>query len=104
MLIHGHTGSVWALLALPGGRLVSISTDHSARIWDLNSGTELLSIQHSAWITALCRLEDGRVASACGGLFSDNNIIRIWDPKSGAETIPLEGYGVQRESILDSRL
>jgi hypothetical protein len=54
---------------------------------------------HSAWVTALCMLPDGRLASG-----ANDNTIRLWDLKTGAETAPLRGsLGLGQRAVHPAR-
>ena len=94
--LEGHTDRVDALAVLPDGRLASGSQDDTIRLWNPRSGTETARLEvHSdkstvknSWLeshVALTVLPDGRLASG-----SENDAIRLWDTKSGAETAPFE--------------
>jgi putative hemolysin len=86
--LEGHSGPVFALCALPDGRLASGSCDNTIRLWDINSGAETARLDgHSGMVWALSMLPDGRLASG-----SSDNTIRLWDVKTGAESARLEGH------------
>jgi WD40 repeat protein len=62
------------------------SGDRTIRLWDLNAGAETARLEgHSDWVTTLCALPDGRLASG-----SEDRTIRLWDVKTGAQTARLE--------------
>ena len=49
--LDGHEGAVWVLSSWGTNILVSGSSDHTARVWDLNTGYALSSIlcTYSPW-------------------------------------------------------
>ena len=80
---------VYALAALPDGRLVSGSDDKTIRLWDLKTVAEAARLRgHGGPVNALTVLPDGRVVSG-----SDDKTIRLWDLKTVAEAARLEGHG-----------
>jgi WD40 repeat protein len=82
------------------------------------SGSETILGRHSNSVTALAVLSDGRLASGSTGRFrdietgqiastSDDNMIRLWDLKSGIASAVLSGHlaGVEVLALLtDGRL
>jgi NB-ARC domain/WD domain, G-beta repeat/APAF-1 helical domain len=86
--LEGHAASVHPLCVLPDGRLASGSADHTIRLWDLTTGTQIGLLEgHSDRVNALCVLPDGRLASS-----STDKTIRLWDLTTGAEVARLEGH------------
>ena len=90
----GHTGAVWAVAVSPeGGRLITGSADRTARIWDAESGRELLpALGHIDDVTTV---EMGEVTSVSisangqwlvigtGSQVEPNGRLRIWDAATG---------------------
>jgi WD40 repeat protein len=74
--IEGHTASVLCLQALPDGRIVSGSMDHTIRIWTRESdgdwSSEVLA-GHEIRVSCLQALPDDRIVSG-----SADSTIRIW--------------------------
>ena len=72
-----------------GARIVTGSTDGTARIWDAGSGTELAELKgHGHVVYSVAVTRDGsRIITG-----SDDAIARIWDAKSGVELAELEGH------------
>ena len=74
-----HKGGVTALVALPDGRALSGSQDHTLRLWDLASGESRVLTGHTAGVTALAILPDG--LRALSG--SEDTTLALWDLESG---------------------
>ena len=83
--------SVNDLCPLLDGRLASsqYTGGDPILLWDVSTGTETARLKgHTrGGIHALCRLPDGRLASACG-----DKTIRLWNVTTGAETVRLEAH------------
>jgi WD40 repeat protein len=71
-------------------RLAVAYEDRVVRIWEVETGQDLLSLRgHASKVTALAFSPDGkRLASA-----SEDKTVRVWDTSSGQETISLKGHG-----------
>jgi WD40 repeat protein len=88
--LEGYPGRVYALAALPDGRLVS-SGAQIIIFWDTNSFAELSRLDAGDFrheIHALAVLPDGRLASASSG----DNTVRLWDTNTGNEVARLVGH------------
>ncbi len=87
-VLEGHTGPVNGLSYLPDGRLVSISSDRSVRLWDLRAPEATTPWSaHSDEIVALAVSPAGDVLFT-GGL--DGMLLR-WDVATGTST-PMPGH------------
>jgi WD40 repeat protein len=75
-VIQGHTNSIFTLLQLLDGRLLSGSGDNTIRLWDINDEFNLLKTLtgHVNYVNSLIQLKSGKVASG-----SADHTIRVWD-------------------------
>jgi len=88
--LAGHSGSVQACaVTADGRRVVSASSDHTLKVWDLDSGRELATLQgHAFFVTACAVTPDGaRVVSA-----SYDHTLKVWDLERGRELATLQGH------------
>ncbi|MCP5089795.1 MAG: TIR domain-containing protein [Gammaproteobacteria bacterium] len=86
----GHTGGVKAVAITPNGRrIVSADADGVLRVWDLETGTELLVLTgHEGAVNAVAITSDSqRVVSA-----SEDATLRVWDLRSGQEVCNFIGH------------
>ena len=85
----GHNSSVWSVAITPDGkRIVSGSWDETVKIWDLQSGEYLATLEgHSNLVTSVAITPDGKRIV----LGSSDKTVRIWDFQSGKCLATLEG-------------
>jgi WD40 repeat protein len=82
-VLKGHRDSVYCLQALPDGRIVSGSYDHTLRIWQRDSSGQWQSeVLQGHWNSAFClqALPDGRIVSG-----SSDNTFLIWQRDSSGQ-------------------
>jgi ribosome biogenesis protein YTM1 len=76
-LLEGHTGTV-SCLSLLENQLVSGGFDHSLRLWDLETSSNVSTLNCETVILSLkASKESGLIVSG-----HSDNLIRIWDPRS----------------------
>jgi WD40 repeat protein len=65
----------------PDGRqAVSASSDQTLKVWDLQTGEELRTLQgHSHGVSSVCVTPDGRHAVSA----SDDQTLKVWDLQTG---------------------
>ncbi|MEU1103310.1 caspase family protein [Streptomyces tibetensis] len=93
----GHTDWVFAVACtIVNGVPVAVtgSRDHTLRIWDLTTNTELRTlIGHQADIDAVaCAIVKGTPLAVTG---SRDGTARVWDLKTGEQQAALRGHGVR---------
>jgi WD40 repeat protein len=75
--LQGHEDDVTVVTMLPDGTLASGSKDSTVKIWNLQSGACIKTLQERAWITSLTVLPDGTLASG-----SWDTTIKLWNNES----------------------
>jgi WD40 repeat protein len=85
-ILRGHEGAVLNTnLSTDGKRAVTASVDHTARLWDVESGREFAVLTHTAPVPQAAFSADGsRVITS-----SEAGEVRIWNASDGAEITSL---------------
>jgi WD40 repeat protein/serine/threonine protein kinase len=86
----GHTARLWSAADSPDGRcLITASEDGTAKVWDLSTGHELLTLAgHGDSVRSAVFSPDG--SQIVTG--SKDYLARIWDAATGVEIRRLEGH------------
>eukprot|EP00935_MAST-01C_sp_MAST-1C-sp1_P001661 g1661.t1 len=80
-------------------RIVSGSCDTTVRVWDEESGEELLVLKgHAHRVNSVCTFKtaDGSVRIVSG---SKDTTVRVWDEESGEELLALKDHGMPVHSV-----
>jgi WD40 repeat protein/serine/threonine protein kinase len=93
-VLKGHAGFVVAAaLSEDAARAVTGSEDETAKIWDVNSGKEILALKgHKGGVNAVAFSRDGRFVVTGSGDFGQPGQAKIWDSKKGGEILLLSGH------------
>jgi hypothetical protein len=88
--LKGHTDWVTSVSFSPDGRrLVTGSRDKTAKVWDAEKGTEILSLKgHTGEVTSVSFSPDGR-RIVTG---SRDKTTKVWDADKGTELLALQGH------------
>jgi WD40 repeat protein len=92
---HGHKAAVNSVAVAPdGSKALSVSEDGTLKLWDLESGHEMLSLRESDWEEGLVVTPDCR-RSVSGSIAR----LKIWDLENGALLNILEVSESQTDSV-----
>jgi WD40 repeat protein len=70
-------GTTTVAVTPDGRRAVSASADDTLKVWDLETGRELRTLEgHTDWISAVAVTPDGRRAVSA----SADQTLRVWEP------------------------
>ena len=86
--LRGHTDlGFFVGFSQHGDRLVSISFDNTARIWDASSGKQLAVLTHETFVQDAAFVRDDFVVTA-----DSNGLVQIWSVASGETVSELRGH------------
>ncbi|NEQ77237.1 MAG: WD40 repeat domain-containing protein [Okeania sp. SIO2C9] len=90
--LSGHLDSVNAVAVTPDGKfVVSGSSDHTVKKWDLNTATEVKTFTgHTAPVNAVAVTPDGK--KVVSGAY--DNTIRVWNLETGTEILTFNGHSL----------
>jgi WD40 repeat protein len=74
----GHTDNICAIIQLEDGRICSCSDDETIKLWSIESGQCVLTIDEHAPVNCIIQLTDGRL---CSG--PHNETIKVWSKDTG---------------------
>jgi WD40 repeat protein len=89
LFTFGHTDQVLhAAWSSDGTRIVTTGRDKTAKMWDADTGTELLTLSgHTGWVEhAAWNPDDTRIVTA-----SADKTAKVWDAQISEELLTLSG-------------
>lgn len=85
-----HTATIWQVEFTRDGRyIVTVSSDGTLKMTDLNTDTAVYTINHTA---AVYRFSIAPDNTACITVSSPTNVIKVWNVQTGTEIRKLEGH------------
>jgi serine/threonine protein kinase len=94
--LYGHAGPVLSVaFSRDGTRILTGSTDRTAKVWDARMGTPLLELKgHAGRVQSVSFSPDGtRIVTG-----SEDQTAKVWDARTGTLLLELKGHTSQVES------
>jgi len=90
IVLKEHTAPLWSASFTPDGRrLVTVSDDHTARVWDAQTGAPLWTLRgHGGPVRFAAFSRDGRYVVTT----SPDKTARVWDVETGRDIAVLKGH------------
>lgn len=82
--LRGHAESVYRMALSPDGQVLASPSKGELRLWDVESGQLLRTIQHPYWLICVTWSPDGKTVAGGGG--GEDNRVYLWDISTGQQT------------------
>ena len=99
MILRGHQDGVERVVFSPDGKnIASGGSDHTIRLWDVETGRQVFRIEGHPWIiSALAFSPDGKILASANEHYSDEtrtfeSEIRLWTVENGQHITTLKGH------------
>jgi WD40 repeat protein/serine/threonine protein kinase len=102
LTLKGHNSPVQSVVFSPDSKCLASASndrDNTAKVWDVQTGQELLSLRgHTDIVRSLAFSPDGnRLASASG-----DKTVKVWDAQTSQELFSLKGHTATVRSVVFS--
>ena len=89
IVLGDDSGYLWIEFSPDGSRIAAASTDHTARIWNVNTGKEALAlVGHMSSVWCATFSPDGRRVFTA----SHDGTMKVWDAERGRELLSIGGH------------
>jgi WD40 repeat protein len=86
LTLAGHTDKLWDVAYSPDGKwLATASSDHTARVWDAETGALRTTVHHADRVTTIAFSANSRFLASGG----QDRSVRVWDVIAGREVVAL---------------
>ncbi len=84
---HGKVVTSVALILSSGSQIVSGSEDGTVRVWDINSGGQVRTMNHGGSVTDVAASADGKAIAST----STTNTAKLWNAANGQQMAEVKG-------------
>ncbi len=92
--LEGHTDTVFSVAVSPdGSRIVSGSWDKTVKVWDAETGLEVLSLKgHTGSVSCVAVSPDGTRIVSGSEVWGEPGELKVWEASKGQEFLCLKGH------------
>ena len=86
--LRGHSSAVLSIAFAPDGKILASASSGSIKLWDIGTGSELLTLKPRSEIVSVCFSPDGKILASGGW----DKVVDLWDVRTGVLIKTLAGH------------